>query len=77
MTNAEKIRSMSDEELAVSIMCPAEYDLSFNKECKCNGEMNRNCCKCTLKWLQSEAEQEENMEECEAIEIMKGGGIDG
>ncbi len=56
MTNAEKIRSMSDEELAVSIMCPAEYDLSFNKECKCNGEMNRNCCKCTLKWLQSEAE---------------------
>lgn len=47
---------MTDEELAVSIMCPAEYDLSFNKECKCNGEMNRNCCKCTLKWLQSEAE---------------------
>ena len=54
--NADRIRNMSDEELAVSIMCPAEYDLSFNKECKCNGEMNRNCCKCTLKWLQSEAE---------------------
>ena len=56
VTNVDRIRNMSDEELAVSIMCPAEYDLSFNKECKCNGEMNRNCCKCTLKWLQSEAE---------------------
>nr|DAT82066.1 MAG TPA: hypothetical protein [Caudoviricetes sp.] len=55
-TNADRIRNMSDEELAVSIMCPAEYDLGFNKECKCNGEMKRNCYKCTLKWLQSEAE---------------------
>ena len=55
-TNADRIRNMSDEELAESIMCPAEYDLGFNKECECNGEMNINCCKCTLKWLQSEAE---------------------
>lgn len=45
MTNADRIRNMTDEELAVSIMCPAEYDLGFNKECKC-----------TLDWLQSEAE---------------------
>lgn len=55
-TNADRIRSMTDEELAEFIMCPAEYDSGFNKECKCNGEMNRNCCKCTLNWLQSEAE---------------------
>lgn len=55
-TNADRIRNMSDEELAESIMCPAEYDLGFNKECECNGEMNINCCKCTLEWLQSEAE---------------------
>ena len=55
-TNADRIRNMSDEELAVYIMCPAEYDLGFNKECECNAEMNRNCCKCTLNWLQSEAE---------------------
>lgn len=55
-TNADRIRNMSDEELALSIMCPAEYDLGFNKECECNGEMNRNCRKCTLNWLQSEAE---------------------
>jgi hypothetical protein len=47
---------MSDEELAMAIMCPAEYDLSFNKECGCAGDMNRNCQKCTLDWLQSEAE---------------------
>lgn len=55
-TNADRIRNMSDEELAVSITCPAEYDLNFNKECGCNGEMNRNCRKCTLNWLRSEAE---------------------
>lgn len=55
-TNADRIRNMSDEELAVSIMCPAEYDLGFSKKCTCNGDMNRDCCKCTLKWLQSEAE---------------------
>ena len=55
-TNADRIRNMSDEELAEYIMCPAEYDLGFNKECECNGEMNINCCKCTLEWLQSEAE---------------------
>lgn len=55
MTNADRIRAMSYEELSVFIMCPAEYDLCFNKERECNGEMNRNCRKCTLKWLQSEA----------------------
>ena len=55
-TNADRIRNMSDEELAESIMCPAEHDLGFNKECECNGEMNINCFKCTLNWLQSEAE---------------------
>lgn len=56
MTNADRIRNMSDEELAVYIMCPAEYDLSFDKLRECNGGMNRNCQKCTLEWLQSEAE---------------------
>ena len=56
MTNADRIRTMTDEELAVYIMCPAEYDLGFSKKCKCTGEKNRNCRKCTLKWLQSEAE---------------------
>ena len=52
MSNADRIRQMSDEELAVTLMCPAEYDTEFNKNKECNGEMDRNCRKCTLKWLQ-------------------------
>lgn len=55
-TNADRIRAMSDEELAIMLMCPAEYDESFNKNKDCNGEMNKNCKECTLNWLQSEAE---------------------
>lgn len=55
-TNADRIRSMTDEELALAIMCPAEYDLNFNKNEKCNGEMNKNCYECSLKWLQEERE---------------------
>ena len=57
MTNADRIRSMTDEELALAIMCPAEYDLNFNKNEKCNGEMNKNCYECSLKWLRSEEEK--------------------
>ena len=52
-TNADRIRQMSDVELAVTLMCPAEYDTEFNKQKKCNAEMNKNCFKCTLEWLQS------------------------
>lgn len=55
-TNAERIRSMTDEELALAIMCPAEYDSNFNKREKCNGEMNKNCYGCSLKWLRAESE---------------------
>ena len=57
MTNAEKIRSMTDEELAYMLMCPAEYDLNFNRNCKCNGEMKHDCIECTKQWLQSEVEE--------------------
>lgn len=53
MINADRIRQMSDEELAVTLMCPAEYDYEFNKNKNCNAEMDKDCCKCTLKWLQS------------------------
>lgn len=55
-TNADRIRAMSDEELVVLLMCPAEYDLSFNKKCECGGEMSRNCVRCTRNWLRSESE---------------------
>ncbi len=54
MTNADKIRSMSDEDLAVMLMCPAEYDEGFNKTQKCSGEMSRNCYECSLKWLKKD-----------------------
>lgn len=56
-TNADRIRSMTDEKLALAIVCPAEYDLNFNKNEKCNGEMNKNCYECSLKWLQEEIEE--------------------
>lgn len=56
MTNAEKIRNMTDEDLAMMLMCPAEYDESFNKQCGCNGSMDKNCLKCTIAWLQQESE---------------------
>ena len=59
MTNADRIRSMTDEELALAIMCPAEYDLNFNKNEKCNGEMNKNCYECSLKWLQEKREEKD------------------
>ena len=38
VTNAEKIRNMTDEELAMMLMCPAEYSLEFSKTSECNGE---------------------------------------
>ena len=56
-TNADRIRSMTDEELAANMMCPAEYDLNFNKNEKCNGEVNKNCYECLLKWLRAESEE--------------------
>ena len=52
MTNADRIRAMSDEELAYWVMCP--YDNP-----PCGGEPDGtvfNCMDCTLKWLQQPAE---------------------
>ena len=47
-TNAERIRAMTDEELAYWIMCP--YDSPF-----CDG-IEHNCIECTKEWLQQPAE---------------------
>ena len=57
MTNYDRIKAMSVEALACTLMCPANYDWNFNKKSECNGEMNRDCLKCTMDWLQSEAEE--------------------
>lgn len=52
-TNADRIRDMSDEELATNMMCPNENGLA---EIDCDKNDNCNCYECLLKWLQSEAE---------------------
>lgn len=56
MTNFEKIKQMSVEDMALMLMCPAEYDTDFNKKSKCKGSFS-NCYNCTLHWLESEAEE--------------------
>ncbi len=52
-TNADKIRSMSDEELVEVIPCP--YMKDPYDEC-IHGWHDYDCNKCKLEWLQSEAE---------------------
>ena len=52
-TNADRIRSMSDEELAMNMMCPNENGLG---EIECNKDDRCNCYECILKWLKSKVE---------------------
>ena len=54
ITNADRIRSMSDEELAMNMMCPNENGLG---EIECDKSDNCNCYACILKWLQQEVEE--------------------
>ncbi len=53
MSNADRIRSMTDEELAMAIMCPAEFTRS-DKVC----DFSHDCKDCTLAWLQKESEEQ-------------------
>ena len=52
-TNADRIRAMSDEDLAMNMMCPNENGLG---EIDCDKSDNCNCYECILHWLQSEVE---------------------
>lgn len=52
MINADRIRIMTDEELAMAIMCPAEFTGS-DKVC----DFSHDCKDCTLPWLQKESEE--------------------
>lgn len=52
MTNADKIRQMTDEELAAIIMCPYDSD---GENCKDVMEGFENCVKCTPEWLREKA----------------------
>lgn len=56
-TNADRIRSMSDEELADIILCP--YDTAGNPiEIMLQKLVSPdNCKKCMIEWLQSEVEE--------------------
>lgn len=53
-TNADRIISMTDEELAVNMMCPNENGLA---EIDCDKNDNCNCYECLLKWLRAEREE--------------------
>jgi hypothetical protein len=53
-TNADRIRSMTDEELAANMMCPNENGLA---EIDCDKNDNCNCYECLLKWLRAESEE--------------------
>ena len=52
-TNADRIRNMSDEELAELMSCPYMKDPC--DECV-HGWNDYDCSKCKLEWLQSEEE---------------------
>ena len=52
-TNADRIRNMSDEELAEVIACPK--GLFARMDCF---DDNRDCKHCALEWLQQPAEEE-------------------
>lgn len=51
MTNGDMIRSMLDEELAVTITCPNETGCA---EIECDHSDACNCRQCCLNWLRSE-----------------------
>lgn len=55
MTNGDRIRSMTDEELAVTLMCPNEMGMA---EIKCDHSDDKNCCRCLLDWLNQPEEAE-------------------
>lgn len=51
-TNAEKIRSMSDEQLAASYYIPCPYDDGGYGECKFGWHKREQTCEeCKLEWL--------------------------
>lgn len=52
MTNADRIRAMSDEELAMVIMCPYATEPEF-----CN-RLAENCVDCCLEYLQQPAKED-------------------
>lgn len=50
MTNGDRIRQMSNEELALTIMCPNDFT---DAGIRCNPNKD-NCIHCCLEWLKEE-----------------------
>ena len=48
MSNADFVRRMKNEDLAMVLMCPIENGLA---NIKCNRDDNCNCYECLLNWL--------------------------
>ena len=55
-TNADRIRAMSDQELAALLMCPNEMGLA---EIPCDRSDTLNCVQCLLNWLRQTEEDNE------------------
>lgn len=51
--NADRIRSMTDEELAMALLCVLRNLLKSDKVC----DFSHDCKDCTLTWLQKESEE--------------------
>lgn len=60
MTNYEKIKQMSIDEMARSCMdffdCPYGIPRYFDVDCPKENQFNGSCIDCTKHWLESEAE---------------------
>ena len=57
-TNADRIRAMSDEELAASVYIPCPYDDGGYGECKYGWHKREQSCEeCKLEWLQQPAKE--------------------
>lgn len=56
ITNADRIRAMPDEKLAVTLMCPNEMGMA---DIPCDHSDGKNCCRCLLDWLRQPAEGSE------------------
>lgn len=53
MSNEDRIRNMTDEELAETVMCPCNI-IGSNETCF----YKRDCKECVLAWLQKESEEQ-------------------
>jgi hypothetical protein len=56
LTNGDLIRSMGNEELAVTLACPNEMGMA---EIDCDHSDDKNCCQCLLDWLNQPCEPEQ------------------